>query len=184
MTEREQTLDKAVQTKEGHESKGAEHMMSPEGLPTVQGQETWPKFDPTAPVPPGPAGSALAEGTLASPKDTAEKNRWIIRLKWYYLLTAGLGVLTLFCALYGATEIPQQYQADPTRAPSPLTFFLPFLGIGGIGILLYLGIDALCAFRFRPKASFRRLHFFLNLLLYLAIVLGWPAAIAAWETFR
>lgn len=184
MTEREQTLDKAVQTKEGHEIKGAEHMMSPEGLPTVQGQKTWPKFDPAAPVPPGPAGSALAEGTLASPKDTAEKNRWIIRLKWYYLLTAGLGVLTLFFALYGATEIQQQAQADMTRAPSPLAFFLPLLGISGLGVLLYVGIDALCAFRFRPKTSYRRLHFVLNLLLYLAIVLGWPVAIAVLETFR
>lgn len=182
MTEREQTLDKAVQTKEGHEIKGAEHMMSPEGLPTVQGQETWPKFDPTAPVPPGPAGSALAEGTLASPKDAAEKNRWIIRLKWYYLLTAGLGVLTLFFALYGATEVQNQYQAG--RPPSPLAFFLPFLGIGGLSVVLYVGIDALCAFLFRPKTSSRRLHFILNLLLYLAIVLGWPVAIATWETFR
>ncbi|MGP1470603.1 MAG: hypothetical protein ACTTJE_03320 [Schwartzia sp. (in: firmicutes)] len=145
--------------------------------------DAWPVFDPAAPVPPGAAGSALAKGTLAPPQE-AQKPRFILRLKWYYLLTAGLAVLTLFAALYGATEIQQQYQSDATRAPSPLTFFLPLLGIGGVGVLLYLVIDALCAFCFRPKNSYRRLHFFLNLLLYLSIVLGWPVAIAALSTFR
>lgn len=177
MAKRDPAQDNIAQ----EQAAAAEHALLSKGSAATT-EAAWPTFDPAAKVPPGAAGSALAKGTLTPPQEA--ENRWILRLKWYYLLTAGLGVLTLFCALYGATEIQQQYQADPTRAPSPLTFFLPFLGIGGIGILLYLGIDALCAFRFRPKASFRRLHFLLNLLLYLAIVLGWPAAIAAWETFR
>lgn len=167
--------------------KAAEKNVSAGDAATRVGEDTpdgaWPTFDPTAPVPPGAAGSALAKGTLAPPQE-AEKPRFILRLKWYYLLTAGLGVLTLFAALYGATEIQRQYQTDMTRAPSPLAFFLPLLGIGSVGVLLYLGIDALCAFRFRPKTSYRRLHFFLNFLLYLAIVLGWPVAIAALSTFR
>lgn len=182
MTDIQRTPDTLTQ----EETKGnapAKATPSPTASTAVQGTEAWPTFDPAAPVPPGPAGLAMAKGTLAPPQDAA-KPRWILRLKWYYLLTAGLGVLTLFFALYGATEIQQQAQADMTRAPSPLAFFLPLLGISGLGVLLYVGIDALCAFRFRPKTSYRRLHFVLNLLLYLAIVLGWPVAIAVLETFR
>lgn len=181
MTDIERTPDTSAQ--EGARGDATKNADPPIGASATQEADAWPTFDPAAKVPPGSAGSAMAKGTLSPPQD-AEKPRWILRLKWYYLLTAGLGVLTLFFALYGATEIQQQAQADMTRAPSPLAFFLPLLGLSGLGVLLYLGIDALCAFCFRPKTSYRRLHFILNLLLYLAIVLGWPVAIAVLETFR
>ena len=170
---------KGVEQKMGEATSGS--------VPTERNE--WPQFDPQASVDPGaPVGSVLAKEEMERLRDdvaSPEKGRWNIRLKWYYLLTAGLGVLTLFISLYGATEVQNAYGgADGMRRqPSPLAFFLPFLGIGSLGVLVYLAIDALCAFRFRPRGSHRRIHFILNFLLYLAIVLGWPLAIAVLETF-
>ena len=174
---------KGVEQKMGEATSGS--------VPTERNE--WPQFDPQASVDPGapgapPLGSALAKEEMERLRDDVappEKGCWNIRLKWYYLLTAGLGVLTLFISLYGATEVQNAYGgADGMRRqPSPLAFFLPFLGIGSLGVLVYLAIDALCAFRFRPRGSHRRIHFILNFLLYLAIVLGWPLAIAVLETF-
>lgn len=174
---------KEVEQKQGEATSGS--------VPTETNE--WPRFDPQAPVDPEAPGAPPLDSTLAKEElerlregvAPPEEGRWNIRLKWYYLLTAGLGVLTLFISLYGATEVQNAYSGagGVRRQPSPLAFFLPFFGIGSLGVLVYLAIDALCAFRFRPRGSHRRIHFILNFLLYLAIVLGWPLAIAVLETF-
>ncbi|MFC2336883.1 MAG: hypothetical protein ACFNUI_02560, partial [Negativicutes bacterium] len=133
---------KGVEQKLGEATSGS--------VPTERNE--WPQFDPQAAVDPEapgapPLGSTLAKEEMERLRDDVappEKGRWNIRLKWYYLLTAGLGVLTLFISLYGATEVQNTYGgADGMRRqPSPLAFFLPFLGIGSLGVLVYLAIDA------------------------------------------
>lgn len=144
---------------------------------------------PAAPTEGGTIVNDRIEDKRRTGKDAEAKKRWYLKLKWYYLLTAALAVLTLFAALYGATvaqdsyvgQMPQDWRGRPHL--SPMTFVVPLFGIGLAGFFIYVIINAVCAFRFRPPGSYRVVHFVLNLLLYLALVLGWPMLVAALETF-
>lgn len=114
-----------------------------------------------------------------------QKERFTLRgrlkLKWYYFITFGMGVFALLISLLGATYFQESVltAADGKQGhASPFAFLIPLVLVHVVCFLVFMLINALCAFKLISEDSKSKLHFVCNLLLYLAVVVGIPLSVA------
>ena len=119
----------------------------------------------------------------ATPEEQKERFtlRGRLKLKWYYFITFGMGVFALLISLLGATYFQESVltAADGKQGHvSPFAFLIPLVLVHVVCFLVFMLINALCAFKLISEDSKSKLHFVCNLLLYLAVVVGIPLSVA------
>ena len=102
----------------------------------------------------------------------------------HYLLTTLWGLATPVLMGWGSQEIIEFFTSGQERLghSTPVEFFMLFIVIGGLCLGAFLVADLLSAAMFLPENGKRTRHFFLALLLYLAVCVGGWLVLALVET--
>ena len=102
----------------------------------------------------------------------------------HYLLTTAWGFATPVLMGWGSQEIIEFSTSGKERMghSTPVEYFMLFIVIGGLCLGAFLVADLLSAALFLPENGKRTRHFFLALLLYIAVCVGGWLVLALLET--